>query len=78
MRRSTDRALQQVSDLALQDGVGWQPDRIAVALGFEELVNLRVGKGRVAAEVAALHGATVASDHRLQHSPPVSGAVDVA
>jgi hypothetical protein len=37
LRRSTDRTLKQVSDLALQDGVGRQPDRIAVALGFEEL-----------------------------------------
>jgi hypothetical protein len=29
LRRSPDRALQQISDLALQDGVGRQPDRIA-------------------------------------------------
>src|SRR5260370_41563654 len=76
-RRSTRRALQQVSDLALQDGVGRQPDRIAVALGFEELVDLRVGKGRIAAEIAPLHGAPVANDHWLQHVPPAGGAVDV-
>jgi hypothetical protein len=37
LRWSPDRTLEQVSDLALQDGVGRQPDRIAVALGFEEL-----------------------------------------
>src|SRR5216683_1686465 len=51
-RRSTDGTREQVSDLALQDGVGRQPDRIAVALGFEELVDLRVGEGRIAAEIA--------------------------
>ena len=34
VRRSPDRTLEQVSDLALQDGVGRQPDRIAVALGL--------------------------------------------
>src|SRR6266478_5411816 len=77
LRRPPDWALEQVSDLALQDGVGRHPDRIAVALGFEELVDLRIGKGRVAAEIAPLHGATVAGDHRLQHVPPAGRAVDV-
>jgi len=37
---------------------GWS----AVALGFEELVDLRVGEGGVAAEIAPLHRAPVASD----------------
>jgi hypothetical protein len=66
LRWSPDRTLEQVSDLALQDGVGRQPDRIAVALGFEELIDLRIGKGCVTAEIAPLHCATVAGDHRLQ------------
>src|SRR5947207_430605 len=30
------------------------------------IVNLRVGEGRVAAEIAPLHRASVAGDHRLQ------------
>jgi hypothetical protein len=68
MRRSPDRALQQVADLALQDGVGRQPDRIAVALGFEELVDLRVSEGRITSEIETLHGVTVADDYRLQHA----------
>ena len=33
-----DRALQKVSDVALQDCVRRQADRIAKALGFEELI----------------------------------------
>jgi hypothetical protein len=51
MRRSTDRALEQVSDLFLQDPVGWQPDLVAHAFDFEELVNLRAGEGRVASKI---------------------------
>src|ERR1700693_3486433 len=76
-RRSTDGTREQVADLALQDGGGWQSDRIAVALGFEELVDLRIGEGRVAAEIAPLHRALVTGDHRLQNVPPARGAVDV-
>jgi hypothetical protein len=45
LRWSPDRTLEQVSDLALQDGVGRQPDRITVALGFEELAE-RLALGR--------------------------------
>src|SRR5882762_4410289 len=78
MRWSPDRALEQVSNLFLQDPVGWQPDRVAVALGFEELVDLRVGEGRIAAEIAPLYRAPVAGDYRLQHFAPAGGAVDVA
>jgi hypothetical protein len=58
--------------------VGRQPDRVTHALGFEELVDLRVGEGSVAAEIAPLHRASLAGDHRLQHHAPTLGAVDVA
>ena len=51
MRRSTDRALEQVSNLFLQDPVGWKPDRVAHAFNFEEFVYLRVGEGRVASKI---------------------------
>jgi len=47
-QRSSDRALQQMSDPVLQDPVGRQPGRVADALGFEELVDLGLGKRRVA------------------------------
>ena len=78
VRRSPDRALEQVSDPVLQDAVGRQPDRVADALGFEELVDLGIGEGRVAAKIEPLHGAPVAGDHRLQHRAPAIGAVHVA
>ena len=51
MRRSTDRALDQVSNLFLQDHVGSQPDRVGHAFDFEELVDIRVGEGRVASKI---------------------------
>jgi hypothetical protein len=63
VRRSPDQTLQQASDFVLQDAIGREPDRVADALCFEELVNLRVGESRVAAEIETLHRFPVASDH---------------
>ena len=49
-RWASDRALEQVADPVLQDAIGRQPDCVANALGFDELVNLGIGEGRVAAK----------------------------
>src|SRR5260370_10796550 len=78
MRRSPDRALQQVADLVLQDPVGRQPDRVTHPLGFEELIDLRGGVGRVAAGIPPLHYTPGAGDHPLQFPPPPIGAVSVS
>src|SRR5208282_3703040 len=78
LRRSPRWTLEQVADLALQNDVGRQPDRIAVTLGFEELVNLRIGEGRVPSEIAPLHRASVARNHRLQHGPPAISRMDIS
>jgi hypothetical protein len=77
MRRSADRAPQQVSDPVLQNAVGREPYRVADALGFEKLVHLGIGESRVAAKIEPLH-APLAGDHRLQHRAPAVGAVHVA
>ncbi len=53
------------------------PFPLAVALGFEELIDLRVGKGGVAADIAPVRRAPVAGDYRLQHPASAVGAVDV-
>jgi hypothetical protein len=63
--------------LSCKAPIGRKPDRVAHALGFEELVHLRIGEGRIAAKIETLHGAPVADDHRLQHCPPAVGAVHV-
>jgi hypothetical protein len=73
MRRSSDRALQQLADPTLQDAVGRQPDRVAGTLGFKELVHLGI-EGRVAPEIDA----PVARDHWFQDCAPTVGAVHVA
>ena len=56
---------------------GRQPDRITYALGFEELVDFWIGKGRITAKIETLHGAPVAGDHRRQHYAPAPSALDV-
>jgi hypothetical protein len=78
VRRSPDRALQRIVDPTLQNIVGRHPDRVANALGFEELVHLGIGEGRVAAEVEPLRDASIASNDRLQHRALLGGAVHVA
>src|SRR4051812_49194673 len=72
-RWSPDRALQQMSDLVLQDRVGRQADRVAGTLGFEEFVNLGIGEGGVTPEIQMLHDAPVTRNHRLQQRAPAIG-----
>jgi|SRR5260221_14523800 hypothetical protein len=76
-RWSPNRALEQISYLLLQDPVGRQPDHVPHTRGYEELVDLRIGKGRVAAKIAPLHRAPEARDYRLQHRASAVGTMDV-
>src|SRR3954466_10449232 len=78
VRWSLDRALQQMSDLVLQDLVGRQADRVACTLSFEELVNLGIGESGIASKIQMLHDAPVTRDHRLQQRAPAVSAVHVA
>src|SRR3954454_24352207 len=75
---SPDRALQQMSDLILQDLVGRQPDRVAGILGFKKLVGLGIGESGIAPEIQMLHDTPVTRNHRPQQRAPAVGAVDVA
>src|SRR4051794_12809739 len=77
VRWSPDRSLQQISDLILQDRVGWQADRVAGTLGFKKLVDLGI-EGCVASKIQMPHDAPVTRDHRLQQRAPAVSAVDVA
>src|SRR5215208_7207740 len=78
VRWSPDRALQQISDLILQDLVGRKPDRVAGTLGFKKLVDFRIGKSGVTSKIQMLHNAPVTSNHRLQHRAPAIGTMDIA
>jgi hypothetical protein len=51
MLRSTDRALEQYPVPSYKTLFGWSPDRVSDGLGFEELVDLRIGEGRVAGKI---------------------------
>src|SRR3954470_4874655 len=78
VRWSPDRSLQQISDLILQDRVGWQADRVAGTLGFKKLVDLGIGESGVASKIQMLHNAPVTRNHRLQQRAPAVGTMDVA
>jgi hypothetical protein len=58
--------------------VGWQPDRVPHAFDFEELVDIRIGEGRVASKIQPRPLAPVARYDRFQYSTPAVGAVDIA
>src|SRR3954454_22912022 len=77
VRRSPDRAPQQIPDPLLQDLVGRQADRVACTLGFEELVSLGIGEGCVTPEIKVLHDTSVASDYRFQYCTPSIGTMHV-
>jgi hypothetical protein len=76
--RAADRALEQVADPILQDAVGGETDRILDALGFEKLIDVRIGEARVGAKIDARDLAAIARQDRLQRTLPSIGAVDVA
>src|SRR4051795_10406622 len=76
--RTPHRTLEQMSNPALENGIGGQADHVPVVLRLQEFVDLRRGKTRISAEVAPLHGGPVAGNDRLQHVTPALGGVDIA
>jgi hypothetical protein len=67
-----------VADALLEDAVRRQPDRVLVAFGFEERVDLGAGEGGIGAEVAPQVTLAVAGHDWLEHVPPAIRRVDVA
>ncbi len=65
-------------DLLLQVRVGRQADRVGIAFGFQELVDLGLGEGGIRPEIAAQFPLTIAGGHRPENQPPILGAVDIA
>ena len=75
---ATNRALEQIADTLLQNAIGRQPDRVLVAFGRQELVDLGVGKGGIGAEVAAEVALPVAGHDRFEHVLPAVRRMNVA
>ena len=75
---ATNRALEQIADTLLQNAIGRQPDRVLVAFGRQELVDLGVGKGGIGAEVAAEAALPVTGQDRFEHALPAVRRMDVA
>jgi hypothetical protein len=61
MRRSPNRAHEQVSDLVLQDPVGRQPDRVPHPLGFELWAAPAHSRSAAAPRAFSLPGTSVRS-----------------
>src|SRR5215469_2906717 len=77
VRGTPDQALEQIADPLLQHLIGRKADRILDSLGFEELVDIGIGKSSIGADVEARDLAAIARHDRRQHVPPAVRAVDV-
>ena len=69
-RRTANRVLEQVADPVLKNPIGRQPDRVLVAFGLQELVDLRICKGGIGAKVTALELAPIPGHDRFQNVLP--------
>ena len=78
VRRTSDRALEQMTDPLLQDPVGGEPDRVLDPLVFQVLVDPWRGEGGVGAEVDPRHLTPIAGHDRVKHVLPAVGTMNVA
>ena len=78
IRRSSDRALEQIADPVLQDLIGGQADRVFDPFSFQALVHAGNGEGCIGPEIDAQDFALIPHDDRLKHILPAVGAVHVA
>ena len=76
--RAGDGTREQVSDACLKNRVGLETDRVLVTLGFQELIEVRRGEGRIASEVAPHLPIPITGNHGFQNVVPAMGAMDVA
>jgi len=77
LRRASDRPRQEVLDLPLQDIVRRQPDCIAISLGLESFVDVRIGECRIPSEEQSNIEIAIAGDDGIEHFLPVLRAVDI-
>ncbi len=78
VRRTANGARQQMSNTLLENRVRFEADGLEKTLGFQELVDVRRGKGGIPSEVAAQVPSPVTLNDRFQNLTPTVGAVDIA
>lgn len=76
--RATDGTREQMGDTFLKNRVGLKTDRVLVALGFQELIEVRCGKGRITSEVVPQLSISILGDHGFQNVAPSMSAMDIA
>src|SRR5450759_163280 len=75
---AADRSREQVGDAFLENRIGLETDSVFVALGLQEVVDIRCGEGGITAEVTPQFAVPISGDDGLQKAAPAVGAVDVA
>ena len=67
-----------MGDAFSKNHVGFETDRVLVALGFQELIEVRCGKGCIASEVTPQLAVPIPGDHGFQNVAPAMSAMDIA
>ncbi len=76
--RPADGTGEKMRDVLLKNHIRFELNGVGVALGFQELIDVRCGESGIAPEVAAQVAFPIAGDNRLQNVAPIMGAVNVA
>ena len=75
----TDRAFEQMGDMALKHRVRLEADGVIVTLSLKEVIETGQREGGITPEVPPRYrAAAITRHHRLQHIAPAIGAVDIA
>ncbi len=77
VRGTPHRSGQHWLDVPQQRIIGRQPDGILETLGFQILIELRVGKGGIGPKIVPQVTTLIACHHRFQHLPPILGAMHI-
>ncbi len=78
VRRTANGARQQMSNTLLENRVRFEADGVEKTLGFQELVDVRRGKGGIPSEVAAQVPFPVTPNDGFQNFTPTGGAMNIA
>ena len=78
VRRTANGSGQQMSDTFLKNSVRLEADGVEKTFYFQELVDVRYGKGGIPSEVTTQVPFPLTRNNRFQNPTPAVGAVDIA